>query len=155
MEKSRLLDACYKASGIILAVFLFSCSLPRIIILHDPLTPEEHINLGLSYEEKGEFEAALKEYKTASKELPIAWLYIGNLYFKKGQYREAEKAYRKAIKKTSDPRAFNNLAWLFYTMDKNLEEAELLAVRAVDMMPENKEFQDTLNKIKERRRGAF
>lgn len=167
MEESRQLDACDKTithNGLwvmskeflthllVISVLIFSsCSLPRIIILKDPLTPEEHINLGLSYEEKAEYDAALKEYEAASKELDIAYLYMGNLYFKKGDFDKAERAYKKAIKKTSDPRAMNNLAWLYYTLNKTLDRAEELAQEAVKMEPENKDFIDTLRKIKERR----
>ena len=140
-----------------IVLFLSSCSLPRIIILTDPLSPEEHINLGLSYEQKGEFGPALREYEAAAKQLPIAYLYIGNLYFKKGDFRQAEKAYKKAIGKTRDPRAMNNLAWLYYTMDRELLKAEELAEEAVRQDPDNQDFIDTLNKIRERRKaqGAF
>lgn len=135
-----------------IVVLLFnSCSLPRIIILKDPLSPEEHINLGLSYENKSEYDAALKEYEAASRDLDIAYLYIGNLYFKKGDFDRAEKAYKKAIKKTADPRAMNNLAWLYYTLNKSLDRAEELAEEAVKREPENQDFIDTLRKIKERR----
>jgi len=35
---------------ILLAILLSGCALPRIIFLDDPLTPEEHINLGVAYE---------------------------------------------------------------------------------------------------------
>jgi Flp pilus assembly protein TadD len=161
MEKGRILDAGHKAMNtikpfiLILALFFTSCSIPRIIVLTDPLSPEEHINLGISYEEKGELDAAMREYKEALKKIPIAWLYLGNLYFKKGELDEAERAYKKAIKKTSDPRAMNNLAWLYYTLNKDLEKAEELALEAVRLEPDNKDFQDTLDKIKERRRSAF
>lgn len=137
-----------------ISVLIFSsCSLPRIIILKDPLSPEEHINLGLSYEEKAEYDAALKEYETAAKDMAIAYFYIGNLYFKKGDFDNAEKAYKKAIRKTSDPRAMNNLAWLYYTINKDLDRAEGLAEEAVKKSPDNQDFIDTLNKIKERRRN--
>lgn len=139
----------------VISVMIFSsCSLPRIIILKDPLSPEEHINLGLSYEEKAEYDAALREYETAAKDLAIAYLYIGNLYFKKGDFDKAERAYRKAIRKTSDPRAMNNLAWLYYTLNKDLDRAEGLAEEAVKQGPDNQDFIDTLNKIKERRRNC-
>lgn len=175
MEKGRLLDACDKTvmrdgfltrhpswltylritkALVLIATSLLifsSCSLPRIIILKDPLSPEEHINLGLSYEEKAEYDAALKEYKTAAKDIAIAYLYIGNLYFKIGAFDNAEKAYKKAIRKTSDPRAMNNLAWLYYTLNKDLDRAEELAAEAVKQSPDNQDFVDTLNKIKKRR----
>jgi tetratricopeptide (TPR) repeat protein len=153
MGKDRILDPCYKALGLlVLATIISSCSIPKIIVLKDPLTPEEHINLGVSYENKGELDAALKEYETASKKLPIAYLYIGNVHFRKNDFKNAEFSYKKAIKKTQDPRAYNNLAWLYYIMNKNMEEAEALAKKAVELSPRSHDFEDTLNKIIERRK---
>ena len=129
---------------------LTSCSLPRIIILDDPLSPEEHINLGVAYEKQGKLDNALKEYRLASKKLPLAYLYMGNIYFQKNDFDEAESAYRKAIKKAPDNSdAYNNLAWLYYTKKENLNEAEELALKAIELNPSKKEFyQDTLDKIR-------
>jgi hypothetical protein len=62
-------------------MLLSSCTLPRLYILKDPLTPEEHLNLGVSYEEKGELDNAIKEYRLASKKLPLAYLYMGTCIF--------------------------------------------------------------------------
>jgi tetratricopeptide (TPR) repeat protein len=126
--------------------------MPRIVLLRDPLTPEEHINLGLSYEKNGEYDAALKEYESAAKNMPIGYLYIGNMYFQRGMIEKAEKAYKQAIDNTGDPRAFNNLAWLYYTSGGNLEEAEGLAGKAVELSPDNQEFTDTLTRIIEKRK---
>ena len=155
MEENRLLDACRKAlSAILVALVLctfLSCTLPRIAVLHDPLTPEEHINLGVTYEKKGELDAALEQYMAASKELPVAYLYMGNVYFQKGDADHAEKAYDNAIRKTGDARAYNNLAWLYYTRGEHLEEAEKLAQKAVELSPDANDFQDTLEKIIEKR----
>ena len=130
---------------------LTSCSLPRIIVLEDPLTPEEHINLGVAYEKSGETDNALKEYKEASKKLPSAYLYMGNIYFQKNELDEAERYYKKAIKKDSkNADAYNNLAWLYYTKKENLNEAETLALKAIELNPLKKEtYQDTLEKIRE------
>ncbi|MCX5803262.1 MAG: tetratricopeptide repeat protein [Proteobacteria bacterium] len=151
MEKNRILDAFYNTICLtIITILLSSCSLPRIILFHDPLTPEEHINLGVSYENKGELDAALKEYETASKKSQIAYLYMGNIYFQKNDFENAEKYYRKAIKKTDDPRAYNNLAWLYYTMDTKLQEAEKLARKAVELSPDSTDFKDTLDRIIEK-----
>ncbi|MEK6581933.1 MAG: tetratricopeptide repeat protein [Nitrospirota bacterium] len=129
---------------------LSSCSLPRIIVLEDPLTPEEHINLGVAYEKKGEADNAMKEYKEASKKLPSAYLYIGNIYFQKNELDEAETYYKKAIKKdTQNPDAYNNLAWLYYTKKENLDEAESLALKAIELNPLKKDvYQDTLEKVR-------
>jgi tetratricopeptide (TPR) repeat protein len=155
MEKNRILDAFYNTICLmVVTILLYSCSLPRIIVFHDPLTPEEHINLGVSYENKGELDAALKEYETASKKLQIAHLYIGNIYFQRNDFENAEKHYRKVIRKTDDPRAYNNLAWLYYTMDTKLHEAEKLAQKAIELSPDSVDFKDTLGKIVEKRKHA-
>lgn len=164
MGKRRLLDAVYRpvkllraetglrylALLILLAFSTAGCSLPRIIVLDDPLTPEEHINLGLAYESRGETEAAIKEYKTASKNLPLAFLYLGNIHFGKGEFDEAESNYKKAIKK--DPNnadAHNNLAWLYFTRRTNLDEAEALALRAIELGPRKADiYMDTLEKVR-------
>ncbi len=129
------------------------CVMPKIIILDDPLSPEEHITLGVVYEKKGEIDNALKEYKLASKKLPLAYLYMGNVYFQKNEFDEAESAYKKAIKKNPDHSdAYNNLAWLYYTKKENLNEAEELALKAIELNPSKKDvYQDTLGKIRELR----
>jgi two-component SAPR family response regulator len=72
MEKKRLLDACRKTIILIVpALLLAACSLPRILVLHDPLNSQEHIDLGVSYEKRGEFSAAIKEYEEAAKDLSL------------------------------------------------------------------------------------
>ena len=128
MGKNRILDASRKAlSALFLLLALSSCTIPKIAVLHDPLTPEEHITLGVSYEKKGELDPALEQYEAASRKLPVAYLYMGNVYFQKNDANHAEEAYKKAIEKANDARAYNNLAWLYYTRDEHLDEAEKLA----------------------------
>lgn len=136
-----LLSSCF--------LLLSSCAMPRIIILNDPLSPEEHINLGVAYERKGELDNALKEYKAASNELPSAYLYIGNVYFKKNDLDEAEYYFRKAVSKDpANADAHNNLAWVSYLKKENLDEAEALAIKAIELNPSKKDiYQDTLEKI--------
>ena len=133
-----------------------SCSLPRIVVLEDPLSPEEHLNLGVTYETNGELDNALEEYKKASKTLPLAYTYIGNIFFKKGEMKKAEVSYRRSIKEGSSPAdACNNLAWLYYTEKKNLDEAEELALKAIQLNPSKKDtYQDTLEKIRELKRAT-
>jgi tetratricopeptide (TPR) repeat protein len=105
------------------------------------------------YEKSKEFDQALKEYSVASKDLPIAYLYMGNLFFQQKDYENAEKNYKKAIKSTNDARAYNNLAWLYYTIDKNLDEALELAKKAVELSGGADEFRDTLEKITEKQKN--
>jgi tetratricopeptide (TPR) repeat protein len=132
-------------------LLLFGCAFPRIIVLDDPLSPEEHLNLGVAYEQNREFDSALKEYEKASKKLTIAYLYMGNIYFSKNEYTEAELYYKKVINK--DPMnadAYNNLAWLYYVKREKLKEAENFALKAIDLNPIKKDiYQDTLQKIRE------
>ena len=87
-------------------VFLCACSLPYVNEYQDPLTPEEHLKLGISYEEEGQFKAAIREYKAASEKIPEPYYYLGNLYFQQGQYDEAEDNYKAAIREMPmDPRS--------------------------------------------------
>jgi tetratricopeptide (TPR) repeat protein len=152
MEKNRLLDFSHKTVALIFVVaVLSSCSLPHIAVIHDPLTPEEHLTLGLSYEKNRELDAALKEYQAAVFKLPIAYLYIGNVHFQKDDFEKAENSYKKAIEKTKSPYAYNNLAWLYYSTNGNMKEAENLARKALELSPEADNFKDTLAKIQERR----
>jgi tetratricopeptide (TPR) repeat protein len=136
----------------LLLIFLLAagCRTPRIIVLDDSLTPEEHLNLGVSYEKNDELDAAAKEYRAAAESIPAAYIYLGNVSFRKGEYAEAEDYYRKAIEK--DPAiadAYNNLAWLLYTERRGLEEAEGLALRAVELNPAKADlYRDTLEKIR-------
>ena len=151
MEKNRVLGN--SALSLLTAGLLFclcSCSLPRILVLNDPLTPQEHINLGVSYERSGKLYEALKEYEIASRTLPVAYLYMGNILFQKKEFPGAEECYREAIDRTGNPGAYNNLAWLYYTTNRNLDEAEKLAKKAVELAPDKEEFKDTLKKIKEK-----
>jgi len=127
------------------------CSFPKITVLKDPLTPEEHLNLGLAYEKKGEIDLAIKEYSLAAKKLPVAYLYLGNAHFLKNEWNEAEACYKKMIQ--IDPGvadAYNNLAWLYYTLGENLEEAERLVLKALELNPsKDRIYRDTLEKIRE------
>jgi tetratricopeptide (TPR) repeat protein len=128
-----------------------SCAIPRIIVLHDPLSPEEHINLGLTYEKRGETEEAIEEYKKAAKDLPTAYLYLGNIYYEKGEYSVAERYYRKVIENNPDlADAYNNLAWMFYCSGTNLKEAEELSQKALELDPSNANYKDTFKAIGER-----
>jgi tetratricopeptide (TPR) repeat protein len=133
----------------LLILAFLGCSIPKIIVLEDPLTPEEHLNLGVAYEQKGEYDLAIREYESASKRITVAYLYLGNAYFLKSEHDKAEESYRKAIRNNPGlADAYNNLAWLLYSRKKNLDEARSLALKAIALNPEGKEtYLDTLKKI--------
>jgi tetratricopeptide (TPR) repeat protein len=138
---------------VLCCLLLCSCTFPRIIVIEDPLTPEEHLNLGVTYEKNREFDNALKEYHAASEKMPLAYLYIGNVYFQKEELGKAESFYRKAIER--DPSiadAYNNLAWLYCLKRERLDEAERLVMKAIELNPSKKNiYEDTARKIREAR----
>lgn len=134
-----------------LLVIIAGCAMPRIIIYDDPLSSEEHLKLGMAYEKDGELDNAIGEYKAAARKLPIAYLYLGNVHFQKNELDEAEKYYKKAIRKEAhNADAHNNLAWLYYIREENLDKAENLALRAMELDPSKRDvYMDTLEKVRE------
>jgi tetratricopeptide (TPR) repeat protein len=136
--------------GFLLLLSLCGCHLPKISVLEDPLTPEEHLNLGVAYERSGELDNAIKEYQKASRSLPDAYLYLGNAYFQKNELKQAEAFYKKAIEYNEhNADAYNNLAWLYYVKREKLEEAEHLALKAIELNPRREDiYRDTLYKIR-------
>ncbi len=146
-------QACrFPALTVACCLLLFSgCSLPQMIILKDPLSPEEHLNLGVAYERQGELDHALKEYRLAAKKLPQAYLYLGNVYFQKKDWEKAEENYKTAIEQNpQEADAYNNLAWLYFTRRENLDRGENLALKAIELNPEKEPiYRDTLHKIRE------
>jgi tetratricopeptide (TPR) repeat protein len=116
----------------VIGVSFSACSdLPRVRVLHDPLTPEEHVTLGLAYEVEGRPELAAQEYDGALRKkhgyMP-ALIGLGNLAFNRGALEEAEAYYRQAlITAPEDPGVNNNLAMVYLTQQEKLDEAERLA----------------------------
>lgn len=135
------------------AFFLFaSCSIPQIIVLKDPLTAQEYLRLGVSYESRNQLDLAQAQYrKAANHGIPEAFLFLGNIAYQKKNYKDAETFYQKAIKKMpEDPRAYNNLAWLYYEQgEDDLAIAENLARKALELAPsgDRSAYTDTLEKI--------
>ena len=119
-------------------ILIFSAAacgpIPRLIVLHDPLTLDEHITLGLNYEQKGENDLALQEYSKAIKMSDDdfrPFYYAGNAYYKKNEYKLAEKYYNKALKIAPDNGdVHNNLAWVYLDTGR-YDNAVMAAVRAV------------------------
>ncbi len=110
-------------------------SLPRVVVLHDPLTPAEHVTLGVTYEAQGRTELAAREYHAALEQehgyVP-AFVGLGNLAFARGALEEAEAYYRQALAVSpQDQGANNNLAMLYLDRGANLAEAERLVRQAL------------------------
>jgi len=133
---------------IFLYIFLSSCSFPKIVILGDYLTAEEHVNLGYVYEKQGKLDLAEEEYKKAIKKDKknfIAYFNLGNVYAKKGDYERAEVYYKKAIKLKEDPDVMNNLAYVLHKQEKK-EEALSYIKKALELK-DDPLYRETLESI--------
>ena len=136
-------------------LLLASCAMPKIpqiIVIDDPLTAEQHNDLGVAYEEKGDFDIAGKEYEKAIKknrEWVIPYLNLGHLYYRQDKIDQAERALREGLRVKGDhPELLNNLAWVL--MEKGqLEQARALIDKAI-AIEDKEEYRDTRREILER-----
>lgn len=145
------------SSWAVACVLLFgglqACSgIPRPVVLHDPLTPAEHVTLGTTYEEQGFKDMAELEYQSALRqrhEFAPALVSLGNLSFEKGSLQEAENYYHRALVTAPDhPSANNNLAVVYLWKGERIDEAEQLAKRALEQAgPLRPYVLDTIAKI--------
>lgn len=128
-----------------LAMALCGCtSMPRIVILNDPLTAQEHQRLGMIYESQGKWTAAAAEYSAAIEKDPASAASLaglGNVYVRQEKFREAEKAYLRALKyEPGHPMANNNLASIYILRGEGLDDADRLIQRALESDPGHRAF---------------
>jgi Tfp pilus assembly protein PilF len=135
------------------ALLLFSaCSFPRIIVLHDPLSSDEHVRLGGIYASQGETAHARDQYRLAveaDKKNGKAWQLLGDVSYQLKEYKEAEKAYGEAL--DLDPAngdLQNNLAWVYVQENKRLGKAKELVEKAMQSTPQHRPYYlDTLGVV--------
>lgn len=141
--------------ALLLALAVSGCAIPHLAVVDDPLSPQEHFNLGASYEAKGEYDLAVREYEKAARTIPQAYYNLGNVWYRQKDLDKAQASYEKAVKRLpDDPDVHNNLAWILLERGQNLAKAEKLARRAVALAPDNPNNQDTLRQILEARGQA-
>lgn len=106
-----------------------------MVILHDPLTADEHNDLGVVYESNGQLDLAAREYRKAIRLEPRqarARVNLGNVEAAAGRWAKAERSYRLALRESpADPDAMNNLAVALLRQGRGSIEARTLAERAV------------------------
>lgn len=100
---------------------------PRIIVLEDPLSADEHVALGVAYERKGELGLAAREYERALKKDRKSFrarLNLGNVRLAEKRFDDARKEYMEALSlRPADAEATNNLAWAAILSGSGLEDA--------------------------------
>lgn len=110
-------------------------ALPTGKTWHDPLTIEEHLVLAGTYLQQREPRAAAREYEAVVMQDPRhvpALVALGNIAIEQHEWTEAEAYYRRALE--IDPNhagAANNLATVYLSTGRQLEEAERLARHAL------------------------
>lgn len=124
----------------------------------DPLSPQERLNLGVSYEHAGKLDLALREYQRGEvgSMKGIARAYQGNIYLARNAYPQAIERYRAALEVDPDNLvALNNLAWTLAMEGHSLDEAEALIQQALSLDPQPRDpYENTLRKISEVRRSG-
>jgi len=133
-----------------ISLLLCGCTLPRMIVLNDPLDARQHNDLGVVYEQRGEFELADREYRRAA-ELDEGWsrplLNLGNVAARQADWRTAISYYRQALSRhADDAEAMNNLAWAL-AQDGRAAEALPWAEQAVAFAEHDPHCWDTLAEV--------
>ena len=134
----------YKIIALIIFILFSSgcASLHGSLFMEDPLTAEEHNNLGVIYEREGKLELAIREYKSAIRAdsgLVTPLVNLGNVYYKQGEYTKAEKYYKKALSiDNTNLQAANNLASLYIETGSDLQvglDYIIAATKDIDPIP--------------------
>lgn len=141
---------------LVAVMLLSSCALPKIVVMEDRLTAEQHNDLGYVYEQKGIFDLAEKEYLLAVKkreDWQVPYFNLGNLMFKIGDFKKSEKFFRTALNyNPNNSDVMNNLANALLMQERHREARQVIeqALRI-----ENKqEYLDTLRTIEKRESAA-
>lgn len=130
---------------------LAGCTLPRVVILNDPLSARQHNDLGVAYQERGEYDLALRSFQRATtldREWALPLFNRGNLYAEQGQWRLARESYRQALRREpGNAAAMNNLSWVLLRSAES-DEALVWAERAVAAAPQEPTYLDTLAEVR-------
>jgi tetratricopeptide (TPR) repeat protein len=132
MSRSRDPRRSGAVVGLAVIVALAGCA--HLVVLHDPLSADEHNDLGVVYETNGQPDLAAREYRKALRLDPHqarARVNLGNIEAAKGRWASAETCYRRALADSStNCDAMNNLAVALLRQNRKLDEARALAARA-------------------------
>jgi len=155
-EKARLRSPRRVLPFLLVLLLAGGCSrVPKIIVLEDPLTAAEHVDLGVAYERKGELDLAQREYERALRKdgkLYRARVNLGNVFLAKKEYGNAREEYLRALElRPGDAEATNNLSWVAIFSGEGIDEA-LTRMEAVVSGPRGHQpaYLDTLGVLRMR-----
>lgn len=136
--------------SLLFSLVLGGCTLPRIIVLNDPLNASQHNDLGVAYEQRGETALALREYERAA-ELDADWarplINRGNVLAASRDWFGAQKSYRQALRREpGNAEGLNNLAWVLLQAGEG-DAALDYAQQAITLEPLQPAYLDTLAEI--------
>ena len=119
----------------------------------DPLSADQHNDLGVSYFERGETQRATSEFERAVALRPTwtrALVNLGDARLALGEVSGAIDAYQRARKVApDDPAVANNLAWALLQDPTRWPEAEPIIDRALARNPEPRGYYlDTLGALR-------
>lgn len=131
---------------VILYASLNTCCM-RIIILHDPLTAEEHNDLGVAYWNENHLAAAEREFKKAIAKDKYYWLAyynLGTILLDTNTKKSKEYLHKAIIYNPEFADAYNNLA-IAELKSKNTQKAFYLIQLALKYCKNDKhKYIDTL-----------
>jgi len=114
----------------------------------EPNSANLHLAFGDLLLSENKLQDALKQFQTATyldPKFPAAYAHLGICYEMLKDSADAERAYRSALAiSRDDPMTLNNLAWLFVTDNRNLDEAIGFAKRATEVAPKVWLYSETL-----------
>jgi tetratricopeptide (TPR) repeat protein len=134
-------------------------ALARQALQLQPDLPEAHLAMGFSlYYGDNDFEAALKEFEIAQRELPNeaeVYLAIGAIQRRMGKWQESTASLEKAaILNPKDGFVFQNLAFN-YQMLRNFDAANKAIERGLKVNPEGIGLWETKAKLAVAEKGDF
>lgn len=119
-------------------------------IEHHPDNIDLYMRRGYFWNERGDVENAIADFKLAIKHSPtdsvssIIVGTIGDIYHQQGEDKKAFREYRKALKLFADNAGtLNNYAYYLCEMGGDLDKALVMSERACELSPGNATYLDT------------
>lgn len=148
-EKRFGISARLALSAFLAAFAFIACAAPRVVILKDPLSAQEHVDLGLSYEVQGRLDLAEREYEqaiTKERTWAIPYFNLGNIAYRGKDLSAAERYYARALElDRTNPDIMNNLALVLHELGDDAQAAMLME-QALEIRCRD-EYLDTLRII--------